>query len=163
MSSPSVLRGLICCCRKSNSIKWPTHRVILHIGCKLMRECGVKFVLEVLKTCLPEAVISQWKEVSLGVVLSSVIFAKTALPTLLFSIATFGNDLDCSGLNYKRSCWHASTIICIFVALPLRLRHCTQEADAGVVTCMLSCPEEDAERFCEVLLCNGLEYTIEPL
>ena len=39
-----------------------------------MRKCGVNFLLEVFKTCLPEAAISQVEEVSMGVELLSVIF-----------------------------------------------------------------------------------------
>ena len=46
----------------------------LHTGGNTMRKCGVTFLLEVFKTCLPEAAISQVEEVSMGVNLLSVIF-----------------------------------------------------------------------------------------
>ena len=38
-----------------------------------------------------------------------------------------------------------------------------QEGDADDVTCLLSCHEEVAERFLEVLIRNDLEYTMENL
>ena len=42
-----------------------------------------------------------------------------------------------------------------------RLRCCMQEAYTKVVTCLVSCPMEDAERYCEALRRKGLSSTIE--
>lgn len=49
------------------------------------------------------------------------------------------------------------------MTFPLRLRYCTQDGDVDDATCLLSCPEEVAERFLEVLMRNDLEYTMERL
>ena len=37
-----------------------------------------------------------------------------------------------------------------------------QEAHTNGVACLVSCPQEDAERYCEGLRGNGLISTIEP-
>lgn len=40
--------------------------------------------------------------------------------------------------------------------------NCMQEAHTNGVACLVSCPQEDAERYCEGLRGNGLISTIEP-
>jgi ATP-dependent Clp protease adaptor protein ClpS len=37
-----------------------------------------------------------------------------------------------------------------------------QEAHTNGVACLVSCPQEDAEKYCEGLRLNGLISTIEP-
>jgi hypothetical protein len=37
-----------------------------------------------------------------------------------------------------------------------------QEAHTNGIACLVSCPQEDAERYCEGLRMNGLISTIEP-
>ncbi|EIE25987.1 ClpS-domain-containing protein [Coccomyxa subellipsoidea C-169] len=40
--------------------------------------------------------------------------------------------------------------------------NCMQEAHTNGVACLVSCPQEDAEKYCEGLRTNGLISTIEP-
>ncbi|CAK0773741.1 hypothetical protein CVIRNUC_004097 [Coccomyxa viridis] len=40
--------------------------------------------------------------------------------------------------------------------------NCMQEAHTNGVACLVSCPQEDAEKYCEGLRGNGLISTIEP-
>ncbi|CAL8470223.1 g9765 [Coccomyxa elongata] len=40
--------------------------------------------------------------------------------------------------------------------------NCMQEAHTNGVACLVSCPQEDAEKYCEGLRVNGLISTIEP-
>ena len=84
-----------------------------------MRKCGVTFLLEVFKTCLPEAAISQVEEVSMGGQPSLCHIPNQQLPVSFFDIAAFGS-MYCSGLAHRRNPWHAGTCVLHgYITLPL--------------------------------------------
>jgi ATP-dependent Clp protease adapter protein ClpS len=148
--------------KETKKKKPPQYRVMLHNDSFNRREYVVKILLKVVDVItMADAV--NIMQVNLNCCAAHFPYVAISMPSLaafyLMHVSIFGafkNIPNSCCLDMHRRAPHVVT------AMKDRRPACLQKAHVDGLACVVSCPQEDAESYCEGLRGNGLISSVEP-